>query len=221
MTMTATYPAGGRRFAITILPAEPEPSAGDEANHRIANSLQLLSAMISIQAREVHDPAGLAALDVTRRRIAAIAGVHRQLYQAGHTGSVDLGAYLEQLGGDLWDASATATIGRRILVDADPVTVPAEDATAIGITVSELVTNALKYAYEEGEAGDVRINLRARPGGGYVLAVEDRGRGLATEVHGTGLGARLVHMMAARLGATCTYQDACPGTRIVLAVGAD
>jgi len=81
------------------------------------------------------------------------------------------------------------------------------------------VTNACKYAYAPGMPGDVRVSLRPAPFGGYALEVEDRGRGMAGVVRGTGLGGRLVEMMATRVGGRYDYHDAQPGTRFTLRVG--
>lgn len=221
MTQAAMSFAPEREIDVTVLPPLPPRNVVDEINHRIANSLQLLSAMVVMEARAVADPAALAALDMTGRRIAAIASVHRQLYQTRLPETVDLGAYLDDLGADLERACAHTAAGRRVRVDATPVNVEAADATAIGIIVSELVTNACKYAYAPGQPGDVRIRLHAMPFGGYELAVEDRGRGLSAGPHsrGTGFGALLVEMMAARLGGRCEYHDGHPGARFVLSIG--
>jgi two-component sensor histidine kinase len=210
MMMTMTRMEGAE-----ILPPLCEPSAADEANHRIANSLQLVAAMIAMEAHKVSDPAALAALDMTGRRIGAIAGVHRQLYQAGAGGTVDLAAYLTALGGEL--AGAYAGAGRMILVDAASVTVAAEEAGAIGLIVSELVINACKYAYAMGEAGSVSIALRPTAGG-YRLEVADHGRGMGGGVRGGGHGSTLIQAMAKRLGGRCAWQDARPGTHFVLDV---
>jgi two-component sensor histidine kinase len=212
-------PTAQRGATIEILPAAPRVSETDEMNHRIANSLQLLSAMVSVEARGIVDPAAQAALDVTQRRIAAVASVHRQLYQAHESSTVDLRAYLESLAADL-ESSAVASPERALIVDAATVSVPSDDATAIGIIVSELVTNAFKYAYAPGTPGKVRVMLRHLPMGGYMIEVSDRGRGRNADApQGTGFGSRLVELMAARLGAQCSYHDAQPGTRFLLFVG--
>jgi two-component sensor histidine kinase len=220
MTLMAAQFVADDEPVVTIIPAAPEPTQADEINHRVANSLQLLSAMVSIAARGIEDPMALAALDMTQRRIGAIASVHRQLYQARETSMIDLGAYLQDLGRDLEDGYANATAGRRILVRTGPVAIAAENAIAIGIIVSELVGNACKYAYAPDEPGDVRIALRALPFGGYTLEVSDSGRGMTAGVapKGTGLGKRLIAMMAARLEASHDYLDAMPGTRFMLRV---
>jgi two-component sensor histidine kinase len=219
MSVTAITFASRPAPTMTVLPPLPEPSSADEINHRIANSLQMLAAMVSLEARTITDPAARAALDLTRQRIGAIAGVHRQLYQAGQADLVRLDHYLAELGDDLERSCADAAAGRRVIVTADAVRVASDDAASLGIVVSELVTNACKYAYPDAMPGAVRIDLHALPVRGYRLVVEDRGRGRTGATSGTGMGARLIDMIVARLGGTAVWQDARPGTRFDLRVG--
>lgn len=213
----ATRPAS----PVTVLPAISEPSIADEANHRIANSLQLLAAMVSVEARRIADPIAQAALEMTMLRITAIASVQRMLYQSRDATMVDLGGYLKDLGIQLERSCADADGGRHVRVRADSVNVSAEDATALGVIVSELVGNACKYAYPAGAPGDVRVALRRMPFGGYVLEVSDRGAGILPDADpkGTGLGSRVIAMMAHRLGGNAIWSDARPGTRFELCVG--
>lgn len=219
--MNADYYAPERASAITVLPAASEISIADEINHRVANSLQLLSALVSIEARRMVDPLALAALDMTQRRIVAIAGVHRHLYRGRDAKALDLAGYLDELGTDLEQSCGNAIAGRNVRVDAEPMIMSSDKAMAIGIIVSELVGNACKYAYDPGEPGDVLVTLRSMPFGGFRLDVSDRGRGIRADAmpQGTGLGAKLIKMMAARLHAYCCWQDAQPGTRFVLLAG--
>lgn len=214
-TLTLNTPS-----AFTVLPPAAKRTVTDESHHRIANNLQLLAAMVSIEARRVADPLALAALTMTQRRIAAIAGVHRHLYQAGDPLAVDLAAYLQSLGEDLQQCCADPAAGRNIVVSVEPVTVSSDDATALGILVSELVGNACKYAYQPGQPGDVWITLSAMPFGGYRLDVSDRGRGIVAGAapQGTGFGARLIEMVATRLNASYAWHDAAPGTLFSLFV---
>lgn len=218
--MTIAQHAAFEDAAVTVLPAIPEPSGMDEANHRVANSLQLIAAMVSIEARRIADPTALAVLDTTTRRIAAIAGVHRQLYRERSTGAVDLGGYLEELGADLEASCGNSAGGRHVRVAADLVAVAPEVATAIGVIVSELVGNACKYAYPADRPGDVEIALHNSPARGFLLEVLDRGRGRPADAapEGSGLGGQLIAMMAKRLGASHMWSDARPGTRFTLCV---
>jgi two-component sensor histidine kinase len=206
---------------VTVLPPAPEPSTSDEINHRVANSLQLLSAMVSAEARGIQDPVAAAAFDMTLRRIGAIAGVHRQLYRSHQGAIVNLGTYLDELGSELEQSVADTAAGRFVIVHAAGVLVPAEEATSIGIIVSEIVTNAFKHAYAPGASGIVSIALREGGRGGYLLEVKDCGQGRDPNqaARGTGLGGQLVGMMAARLGGHHAWLDANPGTCFELCVG--
>jgi two-component sensor histidine kinase len=190
-------------------PASRMPSASDEVNHRVANQLQLIAALISAEARTVADAATLDVLERTRQRIVAVGAVHRQLY-VGSRSEVDLGEYLEDLAEQL---SRTCGPQRQVGIDAETVPVTADVATAFGILAAELVTNACKHAYEAEEPGDILVRLRRRPDGAYRFTVEDRGSGNGTPGRQAGLGSRLIHATVAKLGATSVWEDARPGTR--------
>ncbi|MES2495095.1 MAG: sensor histidine kinase [Pseudomonadota bacterium] len=194
---------------IEILPPLNAPSIADEAHHRIANSLQLLCATVSLEAREIADDAALRALARMQQRITAIAGVHRQLYQARARGAVDLGEYVEELGLNL---SLGCPPERRVLVSCEAISVPCADATAIGMIISELVANACKYAYPAGAPGDVHIRLR-KASDGLLLTVDDSGRGFQTAPTDKGLGHRLIASLAKQLRASFKWGSSLAGTR--------
>lgn len=174
-----------------------------EMNHRIANSLSLVSAMIRMQLNAVATEEARTALLETQSRISAIAGVHRSLYTAYNVGEVELDSYLSSIIHDL------ARSGRdnekiRILTDMASVKASPDQAVALGVIVTELTTNALKYAYPEGE-GDIRIHLQ-RSDRHIRLLVEDDGVGIgdSDQPKGTGLGTRLIGAMAQSLKADIT-----------------
>jgi two-component sensor histidine kinase len=206
--MRMTTASDPTAYRATALPAAPPPSVSDEVNHRLANHLQLIAALISVEARDVVDPQLLAVLTRTQHRITAIGQVHRQLY-AHAADEVDLGAYLEDLGGQLAQSCAPH---RRIIVDAETVPVSGSTASSIGILATELITNACKHAYAPAEPGDVRVTLRRLDDGAYRLTVEDRGRGSAAGSGDAGLGSRLMAAMVTKIGAVMFREDARPGT---------
>ena len=219
--MISTIDRVAQSARVTVLPPAPESSSADEINHRLANSLQLLSAMVSAEASGIKDPVAAAALDMMLQRIGAIAGVHRQLYRSHQDLMVNLGTYLDELGSELEDSVADAAAGRHVIVHAAGVMVSAEEATSVGIIVSEIVTNAFKHAYGSGASGIVSIALRAGGPGGYLLEVKDCGQGRDPDsaAKGTGFGGRLVGMMATKLGAHYAWLHASPGTCFELCVG--
>lgn len=185
-----------------------------EVNHRVANSLAIVTALAHMQAQRLTDPAARDALEEMQRRIAAIAQVHRQLYAAGNGEAVELSVYLDKLASELNETLGEA----RIVLRSDQVTVATDKAVSVGVIVTELVSNACKYAYPAGEPGPVRILLDHRGEGGLRLAVEDDGVGWtgAGPIQGTGVGSRVIKAMAASLRGTLHYEPLPRGTRAVL-----
>lgn len=188
-----------------------------EVNHRVANSLQLVSTLVSLQSNALADPAARAALQDTQRRIAAIGQVHRRLYTSDDVQNVDMRDYLGALVAELVDTWSTDTAPRHVTLAAEPLTLPTDRAVALGVIVNELVSNACKYAYQPGEAGEVRVALK-RLDGQFELTVEDDGVGLVPDAapSGTGLGTRVVKAMAQSLQSTVAYDMARRGVRATL-----
>lgn len=188
-----------------------------EVNHRVANSLQIVSAMVRLQAGAVADPAARAALDDTQRRINAIAQVHRRLYTGGDVEQVDMREYLRTLVDELAETWSTAERPRALRLAADPIHLPTDRAVSLGVIVTELVSNACKYAYPAG-SGEVRVALHREDDDVFMLAVEDDGVGMTGEISpgGTGVGTKLIRAMAQSLRTTVEYDTAHRGTRATL-----
>lgn len=187
-----------------------------EVNHRVANSLALVSSLVALQSRTLESGAAREALEETQSRIAAIAQVHQRLYTSPDVATVDLDAYLRGLTEELETAMRAAGRGASIRLDLDPVKVPTDKAVPIGVIVTELVTNAFKYAYAPGADGEVRVTLRRQAAERLRLEVTDDGVGLGGETKGTGLGSRIVTAMASTLKAPVTVDPAHRGTRVTL-----
>ena len=192
-----------------------------EVNHRVANSLQLVSSFVYMQARSVEGADAKAALEDTQRRIAAIAQVHRRLYSGDRVDRVDMAAYLKSLSHDLEETWSTPEAPRSIGLSAEPVTLDTDKAVAIGVIVNELVANACKYAYPADQAGKVRVAL-TRSSGDVLLRVEDDGCGMPGDgsVKGTGIGSKLVNAMVANLRGRLDHDPTHPGVRITISVPA-
>lgn len=198
-----------------------------EVNHRVANSLQLITSLIDMQARRVADPAAQKMLRQAAERVEAVTMVHRRLYTGDDVEFVEMDAYLAGLVDELdratQDAGAMGSVpARRIALSADAIRVETDRAVPIGLMVNELVTNALKYAYPIGQPGQVRVQLR-RAADGLRLVVEDDGVGYPeaeTAPRGSGLGSLIVGSMAQSLNATVELDRAHRGTRFVVSLGA-
>ena len=187
-----------------------------EVNHRIANSLQLISSLIELQARRVADPAARDMLKHAADRVEAVTLVHRRLYTSNDVEAVAMDQYLAGLVDELGRLSQTDERTISITLAAEPIRVNTDKAVSLGLIVNELVTNALKYAYPDRD-GDIRVRF-GHCGGAIQLVVEDDGVGSASGglPKGTGLGTLIVNAMARSAKATVAMDHNHAGTRVVL-----
>lgn len=191
-----------------------------EVNHRVGNSLQLVSSFISLQMRQLADGAARDALREAQARIEAVAHVHRRLYTSGDMAQVAMDEYLKSLIAELGVSLGREDSTPNLTLDADPMNVGTDQAVSLGVIVTELVTNAVKYAYEPGQGGEIRIHLKADGDGRALLTVEDDGPGLGDQTKGpkgTGLGSKIVAAMAGGLRSAVQFDDKHQGVRAQLA----
>ncbi len=190
----------------------------EEVNHRVANSLGLVVAMVRLQTAVVSDPAAISALQETQARINAIAGVHRRLYTSDHIGRVEISDYLTHLVEELQASLADDEHPCTLRLTAERLMIATDKAISIGIVVGELVTNAFKYAYGVGQNGDIRISIALTPTEMICLTVEDDGRGFDPQSPslGTGLGIKILTAMATSLKAIVQHPAQTRGTRVLL-----
>jgi two-component sensor histidine kinase len=188
-----------------------------EMNHRVANSLQLISSLIELQARKVGDGTARALLRQAAERVEAVTLVHRRLYTSQDVEFVEMESYLAGLVEELSRATHGREAPSQILLTAAPIRLETDRAVAVGLVVNELVTNALKYAYPGG-TGPVRVSLREDGTGQLELTVEDDGVGFAEDApaRGSGMGSLIVNSMAHTLRAAVVRDRAHGGTKFTL-----
>jgi two-component sensor histidine kinase len=172
----------------------------NEIDHRTRNNYQTVLAMIDLQSRRAPEGEVRNALRQVADRIQAIANASQQLAaRSDELGAVRLDDHLCGLVNQIERGLSRKEI--EVDCDVDDVTASPEKATSISIIVNELVTNAIKHAFN-GE-GSGHVSVIGRSGKTFELIVADDGRGIeSTRRDGhNGLGSRLVESFARQLGA--------------------
>ncbi|GJD77611.1 histidine kinase [Methylobacterium gregans] len=182
-----------------------------EIDHRVKNSLQIVSSFLQMQRRQIADADARQAFADTSARVMSVARVHDSLYQAETIEEVDLGQTIESLCRDL---AALAGEGHAVDLTAEAgLMVPYRKAVALSLIATELVTNAFKYGMREAGAGRVAVHVSAA-GAGVRLRVCDDGVGLPdgwdANPRGTGLGMKLIRAMLDQINARLEVANA-PG----------
>jgi two-component sensor histidine kinase len=188
-TLAAAMLAEGRRAAAREANAAKDLLMA-EVHHRVKNSLQLVQSMLALQARAAKGTEAAVPLAESAARVRTIAALHDRLYRSNTGLEVEVALYLEGLTEDLRVSMASNQAGREIQLQADQARWPAAEVTTLGLVLTELVTNALKYGQ-----GTIRVTFRQPAEGRADLAVEDDGLGLPADFDPAlshGLGMRLV-----------------------------
>ena len=196
-----------------------------EADHRIANSLALISSFIRLQAAGVAEHAtGYSANDVSvlltgmAYRVDAIGQLHKVLATEPRGVTVDLGGHLEKMC-EAMRPLISSTGSVELCCDAGPgCLVPAEDIVPIALIVSEMVINAVKYAHPAGVAGRIDVGCQ-RDGNRIIVEVTDNGVGLPEDfdvTDGGGLGFNIVRALASQLDAIPVFDTDTLGLRFLL-----
>lgn len=209
------------RTADLALAREKAEALLSEVNHRVANSLQLVAALVHMQQKAVRDKAAKDALTETQARIHAISRIHKSLYTSGDVKSVSLDDYLSGMLENLQTAMRKDGHTATLKCELEPVSLRTDESVSLGVAVTELVTNAFKYAYPTGSTGEIRVALKRLAQGKAELTVEDDGVGLTEKPRsaGTGVGSKIINVMAATLRTQVEYLARQPGTlaRLVFA----
>ena len=149
-----------------------------EIHHRVKNNLQIISSLLSLQMKKIHDPLANEALRTSLSRIRSISLIHEQLYLIGRQASNnDLGTYLRDLAEEIFRLHSISPERIRLHLDLAVVRIDFDRLIHLSLIFNELLTNTFKHAFTLEESGNVTIRLRQRLNQ-VILTVQDNGKGL-------------------------------------------
>ena len=189
-----------------------------EINHRVKNSLAIVSSMLHLQARDVGNADLTGHLQEASHRVAAIARAHDQLYRGSDLERMDIGRYIEAVCKNL-DTSVEQC---HIHTDVEEgIEIETDRAISSALIVNELITNAVKYAYQGQSGGKIWISVTRERDDAFAISVRDEGAGLPADFdlrEAKGLGMRIVNSFAEQLDAKVVVRAREPGTEFVLSI---
>jgi two-component sensor histidine kinase len=219
--------------------AAPSPSSGPESeqalrealeqrvvllhelDHRVKNNLQLIASLMMMQIRRAADPAVRQALEGMLERLNAIAIVHRRLFETEGSPRFDAAAFVRDLVEELGGASHRDDISFELALE--PVHIGLAKAAPLALMLNELLSNALRHAFPEGRAGNVRVGI-VNFSRDFRIEICDDGVGMPETTSGReGFGRTIVDLLSRQLEAQVTWRDAQPGVcvEVVLPVDGD
>lgn len=179
-----------------------------EINHRVKNSLQIVSSILELEVRQANNAEAADALRNATARVLAIAAVHERLYTGEDASAVRLDTFLSDLSQDIGRAYGCPD---GITFAGEPISVPVDVAIPLALVLNELVTNAIKHA-----GPPCGISLRTGVGSMLKLAVTDKGQGRSQGQTHIGLGTRIIKAFSHQLGAELSTKTDCSGYTIEL-----
>ncbi|HYJ29380.1 MAG TPA: DUF4118 domain-containing protein [Allosphingosinicella sp.] len=183
-------------------------------NHRIKNQLQVVAGYMMLGQRDVGDERASEVLGSAANRLKVLARVYDRLQLRRETSIVGARGFIEEMVNDL----QPGLIGMRPMVlraEAEDAELSSGRAVTIGLMINELVTNAVRFAFADEEAGNILVLFR-RCEAGFCLEVIDDGKGFRSEARSGSVGQRMLRALVAQLEGTIEWAGP-PGTRVSVA----
>lgn len=192
-----------------------------ELQHRVKNNLQTILSLLNLRSSATTSDATRHELKGVADKVRTLHLIYDQLHASGLIDRVDVGHYLGSLCSRI--VSFDEANGRRVelVVDAEPVIMEANAATALGLIANEFATNSLKYAFSDGGTLTVVVHRHADA---VVVTLADDGPGLGSALDtkdqaNSGSGIMLIEGLARQMDATCRWNSV-RGTRLELVLPA-
>ena len=190
-----------------------------EIHHRVKNNLGAIGSLLYLQIQRLQNAEAISALQDAESRVRSMLILYDRLHRTGAQRAISLELYLAPLAREIVDMFPG---GERVHVDTeiDDTVLGVRETVPLGLIVNELLTNAMKYAFQgQPEEGHILLSAQ-RSGGKLVLVLQDDGRGIPSAVdveNSPGFGLQVAHMLTLQLEGTIRIERG-RGTRFVIEI---
>ncbi len=168
-----------------------------ETHHRIKNNLNIITSLLDLQRNQCRDSRINREIDDAKSRVMAMALVHNLLYSTKNLAEIDFEKYVKQLGSNLINIMEMDNYQAHLIVEIENIYLKLDQAIPCGLLLNELLTNALKYAFND-DSGQILISARYITSDEIELAVHDNGIGLSNDIipsETSTMGLKIVYLL--------------------------
>ena len=173
-----------------------------EVHHRVKNNLQMVISLLNSQSAYLSSQEAVAAIRESQRRMHAMSLIHQRLYEKDEA-TIDMQTYISDL--VEYEKGSFDCEHVKFALDLEPLILDVPKAVPVGLILNEAITNSLKYAFPNGQAGYILVSLKSIPSS-VELIVADDGVGLPADNQASSkksLGMSLLKGLTAQIGGTC------------------
>jgi PAS domain S-box-containing protein len=185
-----------------------------DVHHRVKNNLSTLRSLLSLQSQSMRSKVAASALQVAAGRVQSMAVLYDRLYLSGDYGYLSSLDFVSELVDQIL-CNFPGYKNLSVIKEIEDIRLPQRTVTGLSLIINELLTNAMKYAFNNREMGLVRVCLY-KCSGGFQLEIQDDGPGLAATHRGegeSGMGLMLIRTLIEQLKGRLEL-DGSAGTRI-------
>ena len=180
-----------------------------EIHHRVKNNLAVITGLLELQVQNTDNDEAKTVLRDSQLRINSMALIHEKLYESDNLSLIQFGKYIGELIDVIADSHITKEKPIEIDIESDPIEFTITQAIPCGLLMNEIVTNALKHAFEGRNSGKISISLK-KEGDVIQLVISDNGIGLPDnfeEMKVKSLGMTLIYTLASQLNADMNIES--------------
>ncbi len=174
-----------------------------EIHHRVKNNLNIILSLINLQTYDIQDRKALDILKVLTEKIRSIALVHEKIYKSDDFSTINLNEYIHDLSSLVLTSFSDGASIIRLSIDVNnDLRYDINSLVPLGLIITEMLTNSLKYAFPGGREGEIRISMQEERGF-ILLNFSDNGVGIPGEIslyEADTLGLKLLSTLAQQLG---------------------
>ena len=186
-----------------------------EIHHRVKNNLQTVSGLLYLRARYVSDAEAREALAEGQEQLKSMVLIHQQLYNNDDLVAIDLQVFLHRMIAEMDRSHACQDQGISLETEIEKIMLNVDQATPLGLILFELVLNAIKHAFPDGQPGEIQVEAH-QSADQIRVTVADNGIGIPEDQAGNdSYGMRLIRLMARELNCQIQWSGV-QGTKVNL-----